>query len=1095
MGFDKGSVGLRRIGFPSGFLGLVLWTVAGALASAQSLDPVLYQDLRWRLVGPLRGGWATCAEGVPDAPATYYFGAAAGGVWKTDDAGITWKPIFDRESAHSVGALAVAPSDPDVIYAGTGQIQARYDIASGDGVFRSDDAGKTWRSLGLQAMRAVGRILVDPRDPNVALVAALGHIFGPNKERGLYRTADGGKTWAQVLFVNEETGGADLAADPENPDVVYASLWQVRNYPWLSYFLPAVGPGSGLYKSTDAGRTWARLQNGLPSKNLGRIGLAAAKGGRVWALVDAGDRPGPENQGGLYRSDDAGASWTRVNATAGLGSSYINRVTVDPRNRDAVYVMGQSIRRSEDGGKTLQFFKGAPGGDDYHFLWVNPKRPEYMVTAADQGTVVSVNGGKSWSDWYNQPTAQLYHVETDDRFPYWIYSGQQDSGTVGAASRSDYGSLTYRDWNPVGGEERGWDVPDPEDPEIVYGTGLGGTITRWDGRTGQVRNVSPMVESTYGARPTGKGLRWTWIFPLAISPKPPHAVYTGAQYLLRSLDKGASWQAVSPDLSGAEPGTAGCDGEITVSNARPCGFGVVFTIAISRRDDQEIWIGTDDGLIQLTRDGGKTWKNVTPKGLPVWGKVATIDLSATEPGVAYAAVDTHRLDDFTPHAYRTHDYGETWQEISAGLPQARFVTSLRADPVRRGLLYAGTDGGVSVSVDDGAHWQSLQLNLPTCWVGDLTVHGADLVIATQGRGLWVLDDVTPLRQVGRDSSAAGATLLAPADAVRVRSDMNRDTPLPADFPITPNPPAGAALDYVLAKPARSVRLEVLTEKGETVRSFASDAPPEKLNANRYFPEGWVRPPEPPATGAGHHRFVWDLRYERPRADRYEYMIAAVWGRDTPLEPRGPLVLPGRYTVRLTVDGQRTEQPLRVTMDPRVTVAADVLSAQLDFQRRTIASMNASVDALQAVRGFRAGLEKRREKAGTSGSAGSVADAIGQADKEAHAIESGEAMGGGGRRRGGTGGLVGVNGTLSAIVKALDLSDTPPTAAQREGYDAAKAKLDELLASWKRLSDQGLAKLNAALRAKGIEAVTAEEMRAGEVQSDEDDNEGVGVEVE
>jgi photosystem II stability/assembly factor-like uncharacterized protein len=1095
MGLEEGqSVWVRRIASMCGLLGPALVAVAGELALAQGLDPAVssYQDLRWRLVGPLRGGWATCAEGIPEAPATYYFGAAAGGVWKTEDAGGTWKPIFDHESAASVGALAIAPSDPNVIYVGTGQIQARYDIASGDGVFRSDDGGKSWRSLGLQATRAIGRIHVDPRDPNVALVAALGHIFGPNKERGLFRTTDGGKSWSQVLSVNEETGGADLAADPENPDVIYASLWQVRNYPWLSYFQPAVGPGSGLYKSTDGGRTWARLQTGLPGKNLGRIGLAAARGGRVWALVDAGDRPGPENLGGLYRSDDAGASWTRVNATAGLGSSYINRVTSDPRNPDVVYVMGQSIRRSDDGGKTLQFFKGAPGGDDYHFLWINPKHPEFLVTAADQGTVVSVNGGKSWSDWYNQPTAQLYHVETDDRFPYWIYSGQQDSGTVGAASRSDYGSLTYRDWHPVGGEERGWDVPDPEDPEIVYGTGLGGTITRWDGRTGQVQNVSPAVESNYGARPTGKGLRWTWIFPLAISAKPPHAVYTGAQYLLRSLDRGASWERVSPDLSGAEPGTAGCDGEITVANARPCGFGVVFTIAISRRDDQEIWVGTDDGLVQLTRDGGRTWKNVTPKGLPVWGKVASLDLSATEAGVAYAAVDTHRLDDFTPHAYRTRDYGETWQEISAGLPPARFVTSLRADPVRGGLLYAGTDGGVSVSFDDGAHWQPLQLNLPTCWVGDLTVHGTDLIIATQGRGLWVLDDVTPLRQIGKRSSASSsAMLLAPADAVRVRSDMIRDTPLPADFPITPNPPAGAALDYVLAKPARSVHLDILTEKGETVRSFASDAPPEKLNANRYFPEGWVRPPEPPATSAGHHRFVWDLRYARPRADRYDYMIAAVWGRDTPLEPRGPLVLPGRYTVRLTVDGQRTEQPLRVTMDPRVTVAADALSAQLEFQRRVIEAMSSSSDALQAVRGFRAGLEKRREKAGTSGATGPVADAIAQADRDAHAIESGDAPGGGGRRRGGTGGLTGVNGTLVAIVKALDLSDTPPTAVQREGYDSAKTKLDELLASWKRLSEQGLAKVNAALRAKGLEALTAEEIQ----REAPEDSEGAGVEIE
>jgi photosystem II stability/assembly factor-like uncharacterized protein len=1072
----------RRIPLPWG----LLLALAAAAGLAQSPDPALYRDLRWRLVGPLRGGWATCAEGIPDAPSTYYFGAAAGGVWKTEDAGETWKPIFDRESAASIGALAIAPSDPKVIYVGTGQIQARYDIASGDGVFRSDDAGRSWRHVGLSATRAVGRILVDPRDANVALVATLGHIFGPNKERGLYRTSDGGKTWAQVLFVNEETGGADLAADPENPDIVYASLWQVRNYPWLSYFKPAVGPASGLYKSSDGGRTWARLQgSGLPSGEVGRIGLAAARGGRVWALIDAAEPPGAKSAAGLYRSDDAGASWERVNATAGLASSYMNRLTADPRNRDAVYVSGQSIRRSEDGGKTLQFFKGAPGGDDYHFLWINPKHPEYMVTAADQGTVVTVNGGRSWSDWYNQPTAQLYHVETDDRFPYWIYSGQQDSGTLGAASRGETGALTYRDWHPVGGEERGWDVPDPEDPQIVYGTGLGGTITRWDGRTGQVQNVSPMVESTYGQRPTGKGLRWTWIFPLAISSKPPHAIYTGAQYLLRSLDRGASWERVSPDLTGAEPGTAGCDGEVTVANARPCGFGVIFTIAISRKDDREIWIGTDDGLVQQTRDGGKTWKNVTPKGLPVWGKVASLDLSAQEPGVAYAAVDTHRLDDFTPRAYRTRDYGETWQEIGAGLPPSRFVTTLRADPVRRGLLYAGTDGGVSVSFDDGAHWQSLQLNLPTCWVGDLTVHGTDLVAATQGRALWVLDDVSPLRQLAATPAAAPSRLLAPADAVRARWNLMRDTPLPADFPITPNPPAGAILDYVLEGAAKSVRLEILTEKGETVRAFASDDPPEKLNVNRYFPEGWVRPPDPPGTSPGHHRFVWDLRYPRPQADKYEFMIAAVWGKDTPVEPRGPLVLPGRYTVRLTVDGRRSEQPLRVTPDPRVTAPAETLAAQLDFQRQVIETLNASTAILKEVRGFRAGLEKRRE----AGASGAAADAIAQADREAHAIEGAETPGG--RRREGAGGLTAVNATCAAILKALDLSDSTPTAVQREGHTAAKAKLEELSSAWKRLSSQGLARVNASLRARGLAEVTFQEIE----REAPEQGEGSGIEIE
>ena len=981
--------------------------LALSAALAQPIDASLYGDLRWRLVGPFRGGWATCAEGVPEEPGTYYFGAAAGGVWKTADAGRTWTPIFDRAGSASVGALAIAPSNSRVIYAGTGQIQARYDIASGDGVYRSDDGGTTWRHLGLAPTRAIGRILVDSRNPDVALVAALGHIYGPNRERGVFRTEDGGKSWSHVLFVDESTGGADLAVDPENPAVVYASVWQVRNYPWLSYFQPMVGPGSGLYKSSDAGRTWKRLSGGgWPAGDLGRIGLAASAGGRVWALLDAASEPGgASTAAGLHRSDDGGATWARVNATPGLGSSYMNRLTADPRDRDGIYVMGQSIRRSGDGGKTLQFFRGAPGGDDYHFLWINPKSPEYMITAADQGTIVTVNGGKSWSDWYNQPTGQFYHVETDDRFPYTIYSGQQDSGTVGAASRSDFGSITFRDWHPVGGEERGWDVPDPRDPLVVYGSGLGGTITRFDTRTGQVRNISPTAESTYGRRPVPGAYRWAWVFPLAMSRKAPHALYAGSQYLLRSLDSGESWERASPDLSGADPNAKGCTGAVTVENARPCGFGVIFTITLSPRDDQEIWVGTDDGLVHLTRDGGKTWKNVTPKGLPAWSKISTLDVSALEPGVAYAAVDAHRRDDFTPHAYRTRDFGATWQEISAGLPAPGFTMVVRTDPVRRGLLYAGTDTGVWVSFDDGSRWQPLQHNLPTCWVSDLKVHGADLVLATNGRGLWVLDDVTPLRQITPATAGAAATLFAPATAIRVRANQNRDTPLPPEVPVAENPPGGAVIDYFLARPAAGpVRLEILDAQGHTVRAFASDDPPEKLETRRYFTDRYVHPPPPPPASAGHHRFVWDLRYPRPKSNRHEYMISAVAGQDTPIEPRGPLALPGRYTVRLTVDGNRQDQPLELTMDPRVSAAPPALAERSDFERRLVAAMGESFDAVPLAR--------------------SAKD-----EPRAKQLES-------------------INGLLGNLLTAIDGADAPPTAVQKDAYARARSELDTLLAKGK-----------------------------------------------
>lgn len=1002
-------------------------TAGAALSPGQTFDSKLYGDLRWRLVGPFRGGWATCAAGLPDDPATYYFGAAAGGVWKTEDAGATWTPIFDRAGSASVGAVAIAPSEARVIYVGTGQIQARYDVASGDGVYRSDDAGATWRRVGLEATRAIGRIVVDPRDPNVAVVAALGHLFGPNRERGLFRTADGGKTWQQVLFVDDRTGGADLAADPGDPGVLYASLWEARNYPWLSYFEPMVGPGSGVWKSKDGGRTWTRLSGGgWPTSPLGRIGLAAAAGGRVYALVDAAgeERRGPSDEG-LYRSDDAGTTWSRVNATPGLASSYMNRVTVDPRNRDVVYLTGQSIRRSEDGGKTLEFFKGAPGGDDYHFLWISPMHPERMVTAADQGTVVTLNGGKTWSDWYNQPTGQFYHLETDDRFPYWVYSGQQDSGTAGAATRSDYGTLTYRDWHPVGGEERGWDVPDPEDPLVVFGSGLGGTITRFDTRTAEVRNVSPSVESTYGRRPESGKLRWSWVFPIAISRQAPHALYAGAQYLLRSADRGVHWEKASPDLTGAEEGAKECGGAVTVANARPCGFGTIFTIEISPLDPREIWVGTDSGLVQLTRDGGATWKNVTPPGLPVWAKVASVDASALLPGTAYAAVDAHRLDDFSPRLYRTRDFGATWKEIGAGLPAGRFTTVLRADTVRKGLLYAGTDTGVFVSFDDGERWQPLQLNLPTVWVGDLALHGNDLLVATQGRAIWMLDDVSPLRQLSPEIARASAHLFAPAPAVRSRGNESRDTPLPPETPMGKNPPAGAIIDYALGPGASGpVQLEILDGRGEVIRSFRSDAPAERPLARRYFTERWLRPPEKPDASPGQHRFVWDLRGARPRAVEYQYTIAAVEG-DAPIEPEGPLVPPGRYTVRLTAGGSRLEQALTVQPDPRVTAEPRVYEEKYATERRMVAAMNESYEAIERVRPARqAGSPPPEGPAGAH--PGDPAEALATA-------------------------LSRSNRTLATLLNQLDAADVPPTAVQQAALAETLKAVDEQVSKAKTLA--------------------------------------------
>jgi photosystem II stability/assembly factor-like uncharacterized protein len=946
----------------------------------------------------LRAGWVTATDGIPGTD-TFYMGTADGGVWRTDDAGRSWTPLFDREGVAAVGALEVIPGNPSILYVGTGQVTTRWDITQGDGIYRSRDGGKTWEHRGLGDSRHIGRLLVDPRNPDVVLAAALGHYFGPGGERGVYRTTDGGAHWERVLFVDDRTGAVDLASDPGAPDVVFASFWQVRGYPWQSYFTPNVGPGSGIWKSVDGGKTWARLTKGLPSEPLGRIGLAVApgsRGSRVYATVDAGPAPG------LYRSDDAGASWQRVNPNGNLAAAYFGRVMADPRDQDTVYIMGQSLRRSRDGGKTVEFFRGAPGGDDYHFLWIDPEHPERMITGADQGGVVTVNGGRSWSSWYNQPTGQFYHLAIDDRFPYSVYSGQQDSGSVIVASRSDYGQLTFRDWHPAGADERDYVIPFPGNPDVVYGSGLGGRISRWDAKTGQVQNVSPWPVSSYGRRPTTVRYRTTWIQPLAISQVPPHAIYASAQVLFRSLDGGGTWAVISPDLTGALPGkgtgTEGCDADVPVERARACGYGVISTIAPSPLERDLVWVGADSGVIQVTRDGGKTWQDVTPKGLPEWSRVAQIDASPVDPGTALAAIDRRRMGDDRPYVYITRDFGRTWQMSNTGLPGGSNVNVVRQDTVRPDLLFAGTRTGVHVSFDGGGSWQPLQLDFPTTGVNDLAVHGNDLVAATQGRALWVLDDVTPLRHLKRE---VGTVLIPPAKAYRVSANQNRDTPLPLDEPRSANPLTGAVIDYVLPAGTRGpVVLEIVEGGGKVVRSFRSDEAPQRPPANQYFDDDWLLPPAPLPARAGHNRFVWNLRLARPKAPDYDYSIAAVPGVDTPILPQGVMAAPGRYEVRLTVDGRTLRQPLELLMDPRVdTTPADV-EAQHAFYREVAEAMERGTAALAA---------------------GENAD------------------------------LEAALGALTALATDVEGSDRRPTAAQREVLDTYRKRLDEIL---KRVTPSG-----------------------------------------
>ncbi|WP_174299498.1 sialidase family protein [Caulobacter sp. S45] len=1049
---------------PAAVIGLLL----GAATVHATPDAAPYGDLHWRQLGPFRGGWATMVEGVADQPDTFYLAAAGGGLWRTTDAGRTWGALFEHGPAASVGAVAVAPSDPRVIYIGTGQPEPRYDVAAGLGVYRSGDGGATWSDLGLHDTRYIGKIWVDPHDPNTLLVGAQGHFFGPSQDRGVYRSTDGGRTWAHVLKLDDWTGVVDIAADPADPRVLFASAWEARQYPWQSYFTPVSGPGSAIYKSLDGGASWTRLQGGgWPGGTLGRIGLAVtrtAAGPRVYAAVDS------PKSGGLYRSDDGGARWSRVNDEAAFTSWYASRLAVAPDDPDTVYTVGQSIRRCDQGGARCEIIKGAPGGDDYHHIWINPRHPDHLITGSDQGAVVSVNGGRSWSSWYNQPTGQFYHLAADDRFPYWIYSGQQDSGTVGIASRSDYGALSFRDWHPVGGDERDYDIPDPADPLIVYGSGLGGRVSKWDGRTGQVQNISPWPVSSYGKRPTLSRYHYLWVTPLVASRTGTPSIYLGAQVLFRSTDQGRSWATISLDLTGKMAGAAGCDGDVSLQAAKSCGYGAISAVEPSPRHEGEIWVGADDGLIQLTRDGGATWRDVTPPLMPLWAKVATLDVSALQDGVAYAVVDDQRLDDFQPHVLRTRDYGHTWTPITTGLPADHVASVVRADPIRPGLLYGGTDAGVYVSFDDGDHWGPLQQNLPTAWVRDLLVHDGDLIAATQGRALWTLDDLSVLRQLTPAIEAAPAHLFSPAPALRVRADENKDTPPPPETPLGENPPAGAVIDYWLGSaPKMPVVLEVRDAEGHRVARFASDDRPKPPAAERYFAMGWTRPPEPLPATPGLHRFVWNLRYPRPEAIKQEYSIAAVWGRDTPVAPLGPYVTPGPYQVVLRADGQTFSATLTVRADPRVSVSAADLQASLALSQRIGAGLARARKGYGETRAVKARLDVLFPAAAVAAATSEpTSGRTARDDRAALLPDQVRAIASGLRQPPAPNepAFDDIDGRLASVESDLEAADAAPTSGQTQVVDDALGQLDAAWSRWSAFKSGPLAALNVSLVRQG-----------------------------
>ncbi|HEY1656662.1 MAG TPA: hypothetical protein VGF86_16275 [Candidatus Tumulicola sp.] len=913
-------------------MSLARFAALAALICSLGVAPALYAGMHWRFVGPLRAGRTTSIAGVPGKPNVFYIGVVNGGIWKTDDAGRTWTPIFDAASTGSIGALAIAPSDPNVIYAGSGEGLQRPDLAIGDGIYKSTDGGATWTHLGLRDGQQIASLAVDPKNPQRLFVAVLGHPYGPNEQRGVYRSTDGGATFARVLYSNADTGAYAVAMDPRDPNIVYATLWAARQAPWeigSSFEIP----GSGIFKSTDGGTTWTRLTAGIPAR-IGRAEIALAPGDPkiVYAYADT-----PDRGGAVYRSDDGGAHFTQTNADrriAQRGDDLVS-LAVDPHNSGTVYLTNTAFYRSTDGGKTFTPIKGAPGGDDYHTVWIDPSNSATIALASDQGATISVNAGRTWSSWYNQPTAEMYHVSADDRFPYWVCGGQQESGSACVSSRGPWGQITQRDWHTAGAQEYGYVVPD----SLHRGVFFGGKVERFDERTGQAQEVSPI------ALPS-KTYRTVRTEPLAFDRFDKHRLYFGANVVFQSDDGGVRWHSIGRDLTRLHPAIPAVLGAFERDDPqRGAHRGVVYAIAPSYRRSGTIWAGTDDGLVWITHDDGRHWKNVTPAGLTAWSKISQIDASRFRDGTAFVAVNRFRLDDLHPYVYVTRDGGAHWRLAVAGLPNQP-VNAVRQDPQEPRLLYAATENGVFVSFDEGNRWQPLQLDLPHTSVRDLIVHNNDAIVATHGRGFWILDDVTPLRRLAHpgagplDATSRGGYLFAPERAYRVRDNVNTDTPLPPEEPAGENPPDGAILDYALAGDATRVALTIYDEDGRVVRHYASDDSPPPPIPNLDKAAFWERPFLRPATGSGMHRFVWDLHEAPPRSVAYDLPISAV-EEDTPRVPQGALVLPGRYAVELDVDGVKTRRPLTLSMDPRIAISGTALLRQYALARELTGLMDDS----------------------------------------------------------------------------------------------------------------------------------------------------------
>ena len=1032
----------------------------GETPEAKKNEDTVFKGMKYRLVGPFRGGRSLTSAGVPGDPTTYYFGSTGGGVWKSTDGAMTWTPLFDKEGVGSIGSLAVANSNPNIVYVGTGEACIRGNISHGDGIYKTLDGGKTWKNIGLRDSRAVGKLIVDPNNPDRVFVAALGHPYGPNAERGIFRTTDGGRTWEKVLYKDENTGGIDVAFDPHNANILYASLWEARRTPWS---LSSGGPGSGLYRSSDGGTTWKQLQeHGLPKGPWGKIGVAvAANSDRVYALIEAQD-------GGIYRSDDGGDSWQLVDGDRALQQRawYYMHIIADPQDSETVYVANVDFYKSTDGGRTFNKVK-VPHGDN-HGMWIDPKNPRRMTVSNDGGVTISLDGGKNWTRQDNQPTAQFYHVTTDTRTPYYVYGSQQDNSTVSIASRSDDESIGRSDWYPVAGGEAGYIAPYPPDPNIVYAGDYEGLITRFDKRTGQTKDITVQPELSDGAGAAVVEHRFQWTAPILISPHDPNTLYHGGERLFKTTDGGMNWEAISPDLTRNDKSKQQASGgPINKDDTGTEYYDTIFALAESPVAKDQIWAGTDDGLIQLTRDGGKNWTNVTPKDLPEWSRISQIDASAHDAGTAYVAADRHQLDDMQPYIYKTSDYGKTWTRINKGIAENTFVRAVREDPKRKGLLFAGTETGVYVSFNDGADWRALQLNLPTAPVHDLVIKNDDLVLATHGRAFWILDDIAPLRQFADDLPNQDVHLYAPSPAMRLH--WGEDAPKP--ILVGQNPPPGAVIYYFLKDaPKGEVTLEFLDASGKSIRKFSSNKTEEldePLDPEDKKPEKEIK------AEAGLNRFVWDMRYEGATRVPDHYLFEQKDGS------RGPLAVPGKYQVRLTVNGKSQTAPFEVKLDPRVSTSQADLQKQFDLLlqiRDQLSKVHNAVNQIEDVRAQVGGLKKRLPE---NVSIRPVSTAATDLDQKLLSLRDDMIQM---KIKANEDSLAfppKVDGKLAFLFMTVDeSSDTAPTAAAFREFDKLAKQSSEFLARWDDLQKTDLANFQKMVANQNIQAIVVPTAAAG-----------------